>query len=198
MITYDVIYSNPISMKTNLLLPFIGILASVMLFSCVKDTDFSQAENVTLRPVVELDLIYFNAEAQDFFDPVTNTSILTISDTTEIRFLDDTGVQESLIRAEFLFDFTNSIPRTFQVEFVFLTEENEETYRTETTVQEGTELAPVLTQFLETVEGEDITQLTMADKVVVAVTILSSDENLTGTLNLKSKTTYYLEIRERS
>ncbi|MEM7186552.1 MAG: hypothetical protein AAF466_07820 [Bacteroidota bacterium] len=185
-------------MKTNLLLPFIGILASVMLFSCVKDTDFSQAENVTLRPVVELDLIYFNAEAQDFFDPVTNTSILTISDTTEIRFLDDTGVQESLIRAEFLFDFTNSIPRTFQVEFVFLTEENEETYRTETTVQEGTELAPVLTQFLETVEGEDITQLTMADKVVVAVTILSSDENLTGTLNLKSKTTYYLEIRERS
>ena len=185
-------------MKKNLLLPFLGVLTGLFLFSCVKDTDFNQAENITLTPIVELDLIYFNVEAGSFFDSVTNTSILTISDTTEIRFLDDSGVQESLVKADFLFNFTNSIPRTFEVSFQFLSEENEETYLAQTTVDAGTELAPVLTQFLETVEGEDITQLTMADKVVVSVTIPSSNAGLTGTLDLKSKTTYYLEIKERS
>lgn len=185
-------------MNKNLLLPFLGVLASLFLFSCVKDTDFNQAENITLTPVVELDLIYFNVEAGAFFDSVTNTSILTISDTTEIRFLDDSEVQESLVKAEFLFNFTNSIPRTFEVSFQFLSEENEETYLAQTAVDAGTELAPVLTQFLETVEGEDITQLTMADRVVVSVTIPSSNDSLTGTLDLKSKTTYYLEIKERS
>ena len=185
-------------MKKNLLIPFLGVLAGLLLFSCVKDTDFNQAENVVLTPVVELDLIYFNAEAGEFFDSITNTSILTIRDTTEIRFLDDTSIQESLIRAEFLFNFTNSIPRAFEVNFQFLNDQNEETYATSTAVNAGTELAPVLTQFIDTVEGEEILQLTMADKVVVSVTILSSDSSLQGVLNLQSKTTYYLEIRDRS
>jgi len=185
-------------MKKNLLIPFLGVLLSLLLFSCVKDTDFSQAENVTLTPVVELDLIYFNAEAGDFFDPVTNTSILTLRDTTEIRFLDDTGIQESLIRAEFLFNFTNSIPRTFEVEFQFLNDMNEEMYVAMTTVDAGTELEPVLTQFIDNVEGEEITQLTMSNRVVISVTIPSSDASLQGVLNLQSKTTYYLEIKERS
>ena len=185
-------------MKKNLLSPFLGVLAILLLFSCVKDTDFSQAENVTLTPVVELDLIYFNAEAGEFFDSITNTSILTLRDTPEIRFLDDTGIHESLVRAEFLFNFTNSIPRTFEVEFQFLNEMNEETYREITSVDAGTELAPVLTQFIDNVEGEEITQLTMADRVVISVTIPSSDASLQGELNLQSKTTYYLEIKERS
>lgn len=179
-------------------MPFLGVLTGLLLFSCVKDTDFNQAENVVLTPVVELDLIYFSTEAGEFFDSITNTSILTLRDTTEIRFLDDTGVQENLIRAEFLFNFTNSIPRTFEVNFQFLNEQNEETYATGTSVNAGTELAPVLTQFIQNVEGEEMLQLTMADRVVVSVTILSSDAGLQGVLNLQSKTTYYLEIRDRS
>lgn len=184
-------------MRKNLLMPFVGVLAGLLLFSCIKDTDFDEAQNITLTPVVELDLIYFNIEASEFFDSITNTSILTLRDTTEIRFLDDTGVQESLIRAEFLFNFTNSIPTEFIVDFQFLNELDEETYVTGTTVNQGTEEAPVLTQFIENVEGEDILLLTQADKVVVSVTLPLWDATLQGVLNLQSKTTYYLEIRDR-
>ena len=185
-------------MRTNLRLPFFGVFVSLLLFACVKDTDFDQAENITLTPVVELDLIYFNVEANDFFDSINNTTVPTIRDTTEIRFLDDTGIQESLVKAEFLFNFSNSIPRTFEVDFQFLSEENIETYRTSTIVDAGSEIEPQLTQFIETVEGEDILQLTMSDKVVVSVTTSLLDPNLSGVLNLQSKTTYYLEIKERS
>ncbi|NND62029.1 MAG: hypothetical protein HKN48_02425 [Flavobacteriaceae bacterium] len=185
-------------MKKNLLTPLLGVFSCFLLFSCVKDVDFDQAEDITATPVVELNLIYFDANANEFFDTITNTPRLTLSDTTEIRFLDDTDFQESLLRAEFFFRFTNSIPRDFLVDFQFLSEQNEETYATATNVLQGSIDTPVITEFTETVEGDQIIELTSADKVVVSVTIPSSDAALEGNLNLKSKTTYYLEIKERN
>lgn len=164
--------------------------------SCVKDTDFSQADAIVLTPVVELDLIYFNLKAGDFFDTITGTPRLQVIDTTEIRFLDDTEIQDGLKRAEFLFNFTNSIPRSFEVDFQFLSEENDTTYMTQANVLQGTPQTPVVTTFVENVEGEEILELTQANKVVVVVTIPSSSENLEGELNLQSKTTYFLEIKD--
>jgi len=182
-------------MKTNLILPFITLCACILAASCVKDTDFDQ--EVVATPIVELNLIFFDLEAGEFFDDETNNEILTLRDTTEIRFLDDTTIQESLLRAEFLFRFTNSIPRDFVVDFQFLSEESDTTYVTQTPVAMGSVDVPVVTEFIENVEGEAITQLTMANRVVVSVTIPSSDADLLGVLNLQSKTTYYLEITDR-
>ncbi|MCW8980229.1 MULTISPECIES: hypothetical protein [Altibacter] len=181
-------------MKKNLLLPVAAVFLSFLLFACVKDTDFDQAEDIALTPVVELDLIYFNLTASHFFDSINNTPVLTVTDTTDIRFLDDAQIQESLRRAEFYFKFTNGIPRTFQVDFQFLSETNDTTYTTQTNVIQGTPQDPVITEFEEVVEGDDITRLTAASKVVVSVTIPSSNQTLEGTLNLQSKTTYYLEF----
>src|SRR5690606_3878489 len=180
-------------MNKTLSLSIFALFLSVFLISCIKDTDFDQAENIALTPIVELDLIYFNIQANQFFDSINSNPILTVRDTTEIRFLDDTGLQESLKRAEFYFKFTNSIPRSFQVDFQFLSETNDTTYVAGTSVAEGAPATPVITEFIENVEGESIVEITKANKVVVSVTIPSSDENLEGTLNLKSKTTHFLE-----
>jgi len=178
----------------KVLSPSIFMVFACLLFTaCIKDTDFDQAEDIALTPVIELDLIFFNLQANRFFDTINSTQILTVRDTTEIRFLDDSTLQESLKRAEFYFKFTNSIPRDFQVDFQFLSELNDTTYVTATQVAQGTFAVPVITEFTENVEGEAILLLTQASKVVVSVTIPSSNENLEGTLNLKSKTTYFLE-----
>lgn len=174
--------------------PFIAFLSVCLFFSaCVKNTDFDQADNIVHSPIVELDLIYFTLHGRDFYDSITATPILTFRDTTEIKFLDDTSLQKNLKRAEFYFKFTNSIPRNFQVSFQFLNEANDTTYFTQTSVDEGNLATPVLTEFVENVEGEAILQLTQASKVVVLVRIPSASENLEGSLNLKSKTTYYFE-----
>jgi hypothetical protein len=180
-------------MNKTFTLPIFVACACLFFTACIKDTDFDQAENIALTPVIELDLIYFNLQANRFFDTITSTQILTVRDTTEIRFLDDSTLQESLKRAEFYFKFTNSIPRSFQVDFQFLSELNDTTYVAGTPVAEGTLTTPVITEFTENVEGEAVLLLTQAHKVVVSVTIPSSNENLEGTLNLKSKTTYFLE-----
>lgn len=173
---------------------FIFLVCTCLFFSaCIKDTDFEQADDIALTPVVELDLIYFDLRASDFFDTINSNPILTVTDTTEIKFLDDSALQESLKRAEFYFKFTNSIPRSFQVDFHFLSEANDTTYVAGTSVSAGMPTAPVITEYIENVEGDDILNLTQANKVVVSVTIPSSSENLEGTLNLKSKTSYFLE-----
>ena len=182
-------------MKNNLAIPSLGILLILLLAACVKDTDFEQADDIALSPTVELDLIYFDLSANDFFDPITSNAILTISDTTELRFLNDTVIQEALKRAEFYFKFTNSIERSFTADFQFLGDNNDTTYVAQTSVSQGTLANPVTTEFIENVEGDAIADLTMASKVVVSVTIPSSNANLTGTLNLKSKTTYYTEFQ---
>lgn len=184
-------------MKKNLLIPSLGVLILVLVFSCVKDTDFEQANNIVLTPVVEADLIFFDLEARDFYDTSTNTPILSVRDTTEIRFLDDTGIQESLTQIDFLFRFTSSIPRNFTVDFEFLDSLKILTYATSTPVSSGTIASPVVTDFIHTVTGDDLELLTMADRVAVIVTIPSSNSSLDGVLNLKSKTTYFLEIMDR-
>ncbi|AFL81368.1 hypothetical protein Aeqsu_1893 [Aequorivita sublithincola DSM 14238] len=180
-------------MNKSLVLSIFMVCACLFFTACIKDTDFDQAEDIALTPVIELDLIYFNLQANRFFDTINSVPIFTVRDTTLIKFLDDSTLQESLKRAEFFFKFTNSIPRDFQVNFQFLSELNDTTYVAGTSVASGTKAAPVITEFTENVEGEAILSLTQAQKVVVSVTIPSSNENLEGILNLKSKTTYYLE-----
>lgn len=181
-------------MKKNLAIPFLGIFTFLIYSSCVKDTDFDQANDIFLTPVVELDLIYFDLAAEDFYDFNTSTPILTLRDTTELRFLDDEEISSNLNRADFYFKFTNSVPRDFLVDFQFLSGQNDTTYTTQTQVAQGTISNPVITEFEEIVDGGAINDLTLASKVVVSVTIPSSNANLTGNLILKSKTTYYLEF----
>ena len=181
-------------MNKNLNLPLWGILLFFLFTACVKDTDFDQANDIILSPVVELDLIHFDLSAGDFYDTTTSTSILTLRDTTELRFLNDEEIRTNLRRAEFYFKFTNSISRNFLVDFQFLSLQNDTTYIAQTQVTQGTVANPIVTEFTENVEGAAIDDLTLASKVVVSVTIPSSNANLEGDLNLQSKATYYLEI----
>lgn len=173
---------------------FNGILGCCLfLTACVKDTDFEQSEHITLSPIVEFDAVYFNLPAERFFDSSNSTQILTVTDTTKIKFLDGELLRENLRRVEFYFKFTNSIERSFQVDFQFLNQANDTTYVASTSVLPGRPHSAVVTEFFENIDGQDIQRLTQANKLAVLVTISDSEEDLVGTLNLKSKGTYYLE-----
>ena len=180
------------NLKPNLLLS-IGI-AMLFFTACVKDTDFDQADDIVITPVVELDFIYFNLDNSDYFNPITGEQRLTVSDTTNLNFLDGTFVQEDLKRAEFLYIFENSAAIEFVTEFKFLSESNELKYEFAIPIPAGSLTAPLLFEHIENIENEGIIELTQARKVVVNVTVPTSIENIEGALNLQSKTTYFLEI----
>lgn len=181
-------------MKKNINLLFFLVIFGFVMVSCVKDTNFDEADDIALTPVFDVDLVYFDQDALDFFDPATMNESVTVTDTTEVRFINTSDIGENIKRVEFFFKFTNSIPRSFDANFDFLNANNVSSYQIQTTVTEGTTQAPIITERIENVEGDDIADLTRATKVVVSVTIDSSDENLAGTLNLQSKATYYLEL----
>ena len=112
-------------MNKKLRLLLLAMALTLVAVGCVKDTDFDQAADVAIRPVVETNLVFFNLEGAEFYDTISNLPRPVVSDTTEIRFLDDTDFQESLLRAEFRFRFDNRIPRDLLVSFDFISEEGE-------------------------------------------------------------------------
>jgi hypothetical protein len=181
-------------METNILKLFFLLTFTLLCVSCFEDTDFNQANEVVVRPEIELDLIYFNLEASKFYDYTNNTEILVIKDTTDLDFLGGNDITDILKGADFFFEFTNSIPRGFNVSFDFLNQADVSKYLMQTTVASGNQDAPVVSYFVQSLDEPQIKELTKAKKVLVTVTIPSSSQDLSGVLNLQSKTTYYLQI----
>ena len=140
-------------MKKNSVNTYLCIFFLVAFFqACVKETDFSQSDDVVLNPVVELDLIYFNLPAITFFDTINATPILTVRDTTALPFLNDEGVQRDLKKVEFYFKVTNSIQRDFHVVFKFLNEQNGTMYTSQFPVSQGAVSNPVITEYIDIVD----------------------------------------------
>ena len=169
------------------------LIILVSLLGCVSDTDFEQVDDIAFTPEVTLNLIFFNLNAEEFFNTTTNTPRLTVSDTTALVFLGNTTITGSIQKIEFEFNFTSTIPRTFQADFEFLQNNNAVSYTTSTVVAAGSAANEVATLFVEEVEGQDLDALTNASKVVVRITIPEANADLTGLLNLQSKATYFIE-----
>lgn len=164
------------------------------LVSCVKDTDFDQADNIALTPVYELDLIYFTVDAPTFQPTGAIGSSFQVSDTTDIRFLDDSFVVEALQRVEVFMRFNNSIPRDFETLIEFVNVNDRVRYSFSFPVQAGSVDNAIITEHIQIIESAaDIEELTKASRVVVTVTVPESPEGLEGSLNLQSKSTYFLE-----
>ena len=171
------------------------LLTSILLFvSCFDGTDFDQTNDVVVTPEIELDLIYFNLEASNFYDYANNTEVLVVEDTTDLDFLGGSDINDIIKGADFYFEFTNTIARGFNVSFDFLNNDNVSKYLMQTTVSPGSENTPVVSYFVQYLDALQIKELTKANKVLVTVTIPSSSQDLSGVLNLQSKTTYYLQI----
>lgn len=172
------------------------VTVCVLSYSCIKDTDFEQIDDFSLTPVVELNFLYFTLEIGDFqLSPVTGGT-LTATDTTEVRFLDDTFAQENIVSAEFFFRVSNSFPLGLGADFVFLSEENEPFYEINFAVLPGENSSPTITEFTQSVSGSDLELLTQNNRVISTLTINTTDGNLEGVLNLQSKTTYFLEFSD--
>ncbi len=178
--------------KLNLLITAIGIL--LFFTACVKDTDFDQADDIVVTPVVELDFVYFTLDSDDYIDPDTGDSRLMVSDTTRLNFLDSDFAREDIVRAEFTFRFTNSLEQNFNTEFLFLNDNDQLRYEFSIPIAGGTVSQPTLTEHIQNIENEEIAELTRATKVVINVNAPTTVDNPNGTLNLQSKTTYFLEI----
>ena len=181
-------------MKKSNYIFFSIIIVSLFFTACIKDTDFDQTDEIEVTPALELDFVFFTLDANRFFDIDTGEYNLVVSDTTDFTFLNDDFTSENLLRAEFLFKTTNSLPVDFVSKIDFLNAGNQVFYTIQFPVNSGTIINPTVTEFIQVIEGSDIEELTQADKVIVSINSSSSVENLEGVFKFQSKTAYYLKI----
>lgn len=95
------------------------ILSSFLLFSCVKDVDFNQAEELEIEPSVAVSLLYFDLQASTIgLIPDNDVDGDSVEDITELDIFSEPFLEENLEEATLTFEFTNSIPRDFKAEIV--------------------------------------------------------------------------------
>lgn len=178
----------------HLILKFIGVsLLIATMGSCVKDTDFDQFDQTLLEPVLDLNLVFWEVEAPVFNNTSGNLPLGTVRDTTEIRFLDDPDTQESVVRADFLFEFENSTDAQYEVAIDFVSLSGNVTYSLQTTISAGTLSAPEQQVVLQEIVAPQVSQVTQAGLVAISATAQGLPPSQ-GSLKMKSKARFYLEI----
>jgi hypothetical protein len=178
--------------KSHLIFLFTAVI--LLFTACVKDTDFDQSDDILLTPAIVLDFLFFNLGSENFTDIGVNN--LVVSDTTFFDLLIEDFTIDNLIKADFYFKNTNSFSIQLNTQYQFLDENNELHYEITIPVNSGAISNPVITEYTELIDEASIGNLTLSNKLVINVIAPSPLVNIDGTLNLESKTTYYLRLGE--
>ena len=176
----------------------IPLLLLFVITSCVKDVDFEQAEDLSISPIVESSLIFFNFPASEFSEP-TGTAIVTVSDDLELDVFNEEFIRDNLIRAEFFFEVTNSIDRNFRADVILYDENNQvvHTFNIDTTPNGNTEVVTTHTEVFEDTSLEQLkntVRLELILNMFPSPTGIPLDQNSQGTIKMRSKATLFFQI----
>lgn len=177
------------------IIPIIFLLITA---SCVKDVDFEQAENLAISPVLESSLIFFNFSAPEFQEP-TGTALVIEQDELELDFFNEEFIRDNLVKAEFFFEVTSSIDRTFHIEISMFDMAGNATNTFDISItSDGNNETQVIHR--ELFEGATLDQLKNTTQMKVILTMFPHDSGIplddtsTGNLKMRSKATLFFEI----
>lgn len=164
-------------------------------FGCSSDLDLNQVQDARAEPVVVANLASFEAQANQF---VTGGVEQTLSiAATNFDVFRDAFFTENLQRADFFFEFNNTINRAYLINVVLLDANNTPLYSINFAV-------PAYSGVTNIVTSTDVFQNTKLDllkktvKLAFVATLLPGpilSETSTGSLKLRSSATVYLVIQ---
>jgi len=173
---------------------FLIVSLSCCLFSCSSDLDFEQADDFNIQPVFTTNLAYLKGEASDFVSDGVETPVFSY--TSNVDFLDNSFVEDDLIKAELYFRIKNTIPRAYVFNVTFLDENNSPIHsiRMDVPAYSGTE---VVFEKKETFASANIDIIKNTTKMVFSV-LMQTGPPLTATspgrIELSSSITAYFDI----
>lgn len=176
---------------------FFVITIGLFLFSCTKEIDFKQADDFKISPVMESSLIFFDEPASRFF--VNNTQTISIVDSIEIALFNNKFIVDNLIKADFVFEATNSINKTFQVRVDLINDTGQQLHTFTILALPSTDGSDVVSDHVEEFEGDTLVALKSTTKLVFTLSLLaggSIDPTTPGRIKLRSKAIFYLNIDE--
>lgn len=166
------------------------IILVALFFSCSSDLDFNQVNDLKREPILVTNLGAFDAPAQLFTTGITESAVTT--DFPIINIFKDLYFKESLVKAEFFFEFNNTINRAFEIELFFLDAGGTEIDSILFNVPAYSGV-PNLVRKKETFDGPDFELLKTATKITFVVKMLGSPlpVGASGNLKLRSSATIY-------
>lgn len=102
-------------------------LIATLLVSCIKNIDLDQINDLKLSPVIEMPLIFFSVAQTDFV--LNGFEVNEVSDVTRITAFDSSFIKSNLVKLEVDFEINNGFNRHFNMDFEFLDENDNSTYR---------------------------------------------------------------------
>ena len=177
----------------NFLRYILPVLLLSLLFSCVKDTDFDQLQEVVLSPNIEVNLLFFEINSNEFIDPATGIARPVLSDVTDIPFLDDSDTQEGILKADFLYEFENTTSIDYQATISFKSGASSVMYALDILVPAGSIGNPQTHVVIDEIDVPEIYQITQANKISVSIDPMGQLPT-DGSLKMRSKATFYFEI----
>lgn len=178
---------------------FVFCVIGVIFSACVSDLDFSQGEDFAISPTIDASLIYFNEPASSFVDN-NGVEQTIVRDSVNIDVFNDQFIVDNLIKAEFLFEATNTINRAYQAQIEFLDDANVLQHSFTFSVGASPTNQDIVVEHLEVFENQSLTALKQTTKLIITLTLLPSNDgsilntNSPGNLKFKSKATFYLNI----
>jgi len=174
------------------------ILFAFVLGSCTKEVDFDQANDLTLNSVVASDLIFFKADASDFF--VDTTALTTVKDSVIIDLFRRDFFVDYVVKATFVFEVTNSINRSCNVTVEFFDINDQKRYGFAVMAPASPNNIDIVTTHTEVFESSSLNALKATNKVVLTMQVLAGGDplnnNTPGRIELKSKGVFYATISD--
>lgn len=178
-------------------LSFIFISLGVFI-SCLSDVDFDQAEHILPTPTFESSLVFSSLEASNFIDDVTLQELIVLTDTTRLDYINSDFFVDQLVKTNLTFQFTNSLNRDFNIDFIFVNDNDEQRYIAQVEVLAGEPETPTFLESNFLIEEPDLSLYEEATKLIYRITLPPTNNPLDvsnlGMLKLESKATFYFEL----
>ena len=162
--------------------------------SCVKDVDLEQAQDITLNPDIDVDLVQYQLNENDFIDSETGEFTSVIRDTVRLEFLNDTYVQDALQYAEFRFRHENTFPYSISSKIRFLSDNGREQFSVNYEIPPGAENVPGIIDTLHVVGSGDIKKVRRSIQMALELQLNGRDSKIKGGLDFLSKGLFKFEF----
>jgi len=170
------------------------VLLNLMLASCTKDIDFTQAEDLELNPVIESSLAFFDEPANQFLE--NENEILITQDFINIDIFNNQFTVDNLVKVDLVFETENSINRRFDLQIDFFDNSGQLQHSFSITQE-----ALSNNNYTEVFEDDTLDALKNTTAIFFTLRLSSGnppiDENTPGTIKLKSKAVFYFNITSK-
>ncbi|AVR44168.1 hypothetical protein C7S20_02185 [Christiangramia fulva] len=184
----------PVFAKRPLKILFLLLTISFSLSSCFKDVDFGQAQDILLKPDIDVDLLVYQLNENDFIDSRDQSFTPVIRDTVRLEFLNDDYVQKSLQYAEFRFKHTNFFSQPIKSSIKFLDENNNYLFSVDYIIPAGNENSPGVVDTIKVMQGNDILKVRKSIQMALELELQGSEKDLKGELDFSSKGLFKFEF----